>query len=61
MKNSITDEATASKFTDEDKTTITDLYTSGLQVAESSQSYEEMEEKQKELEGKYQEFMMKMY
>ena len=63
MKNTLNDEKLKDKFSDEDKTTIEDISKEGLQFLEGNPdaSTEEMEAKQKELEGKFNPIMMKVY
>jgi len=63
MKNTLNDDKLKDKFSDEDKKTIEDTSAEGLQWLEGNQeaSAEEMEAKQKELEGKFNPIMMKVY
>merc|ERR1712146_384740 len=63
MKNTLNDEKLKDKFSDEDKKTIEDCSAEGLQWLEGNQeaSAEELEAKQKELEGKFNPIMMKVY
>jgi L1 cell adhesion molecule like protein len=63
MKNTLTDEKLAEKFTDEDKTVIEDLAKDGLQFLESNAdaSAEEFEAKQKEIEAKWSPIMQRVY
>lgn len=63
MKNTLSDEKLASKFTADDKKTIEELSANGLQFVNSSTdaSAEEFEAKQKELEAKYNPIMMRVY
>jgi L1 cell adhesion molecule like protein len=63
MRNTTKDEQVAGKLSEEDKKTINDAVDDALRWSESNQTAtkEEYEEKQKELEGKLQPIMMKMY
>ena len=63
MKNTLTDEKLAEKFTDEDKTVIEDLAKDGLQFLEGNAdaSAEEYEAKQKEIEAKWSPIMQRVY
>ena len=63
MKNTLNDEKLKDVFTAEEKTTIEETSKEGLQWLEGNQeaSAEEMEGKQKELEGKFNPIMMKVY
>merc|ERR1712224_784435 len=63
IKNQLQDEKLKDKFTDEDKTTIEGLSKDTLQWLESNPeaSTEEYEAKQKEVEGKFQPIIMKVY
>ena len=63
MKNTLTDEKVKDKFTDEDKTVIEDTVKDGLQFLEGNAdaAAEEYEAKQKELEGKFNPIMMRVY
>jgi len=63
MKNTLNDEKLKDKFSDEDKKTIEDTSAEGLQWLEGNMeaSAEEFEAKQKELEGKFNPIMMKVY
>jgi len=63
MKNTLNDDKLKDKFSDEDKKTIEDTSAEGLQWLEGNQdaSAEDLEAKQKELEGKFNPIMMKVY
>lgn len=63
MKNTLNDEKLSSKFTADDKKTIEDLSANGLQFVNNAgeAAAEEFEAKQKELEGKYQPIIMRVY
>jgi L1 cell adhesion molecule like protein len=63
MKNTTKDEQISSKLSEDDKKTINDTVDAALRWSESNPTAtkEEYEEKQKELEGKLQPIMMKMY
>lgn len=63
MKNTLVDEKLKEKFSDEDKKVIEDGCADGLQWLEGSEGKEapEFEEKQKELEAKFNPIMMKVY
>jgi heat shock 70kDa protein 1/2/6/8 len=63
MRNTLQDEKLALHFTSDDKKTIEDLSSNGLQFVTNAQeaSAEEFEAKQKELEAKYNPIMMRVY
>jgi len=63
MKNTLQDEKLKDKFSDEDKTVIEDTCKEGLQWLEGNADAETeaYEAKQKELEGKFNPIMMKVY
>jgi heat shock protein 1/8 len=63
MKNTLSDEKLADKFTEDDKKTIGDGCDEGIKWLEGNQNAEtsEFEAKQKELEGKFNPIMMKVY
>merc|ERR1712054_82293 len=64
MKNQLDDEKMKDKFTDDDKTTITNATKEVLQWLESAGADADVtafEEKQKELEGKFNPIMMRVY
>merc|ERR1739848_699656 len=63
MKNQLDDEKLKEKFTEDDKKVITDSAKDVLQWLEGNQSAEagEYEAKQKELEGKFNPIMMRIY
>ena len=63
MKNTLSDDKLKDKISEEDKKTVEDISKDGLQFLESNPdaSAEEMEAKQKELEGKFNPIMMKVY
>jgi len=63
MKNQMSDEKMADKFTDEDKKVIEEASAEGLQFVNSNAeaSKEEFEAKQKELEAKFNPIMMRIY
>jgi len=63
MKNTLMDEKLAAKFTDEDRKTITDAADNGLTFcAQATEAdADEYDSKQKEIEGKYNPIMMRIY
>ena len=63
MKNTLNDDKLKDKFTEEDKTTITTGCEETLKWMEGNQEAEatEFEAKQKELEGKFNPIMMRIY
>jgi len=63
MKNQLDDEKLKDKFTDDDKKVIEEATKETLQWLEGNQSAEasEYEAKQKELEGKFNPIMMRIY
>jgi len=64
MKNTLNEEKLKDKFTEDDKKVIEDLSANGLQFvnnAGDSATAEEFANKQKELEGKYQPIIMRVY
>merc|ERR1712093_763940 len=63
MKNTLNDEKVSDKFTDDDKKVIEDTSAEGLQWLEGNPEAEaeEYEAKQKELEGKFNPIMMRVY
>jgi len=63
MKNTLNDEKLKDKFTEEDKTTIEDISKEGLQWLEGNQDADAdaFNAKQKELEGKFNPIMMRIY
>jgi len=63
MKNTTKDEQVSSKLSEDDKKTINDASDATLRWSESNpnSTKEEYEAKQKELEGKLQPIIMKMY
>jgi L1 cell adhesion molecule like protein len=64
MKNTLNEEKLKDKFTEDDKKVIEDLSAQGLQYvnnAGDSATAEEFAAKQKELEGKYQPIIMRVY
>ena len=63
MKNTLNDDKLKDKFSDEDKKTIEDISKEGLQWLEGNAEAdtEAFEAKQKELEGKFNPIMMKVY
>merc|ERR1712004_945733 len=61
MKNTLNEEKLKAHFTDEDKKTIEDRSSEGLQFLESDPETEAIEAKQKELEAKFNPIMMRVY
>lgn len=63
IRNTLNDENLRSKFTDEDKSTIENLSKEGLAWIDSNQNADasEFEAKMKELEGKFNPIMMRIY
>jgi len=63
MKNTLNDEKLKDKFTDEDKKLIEEEANKGLQFVQANQeaSSEEYDAMQKEIEGKYNPIMMRIY
>lgn len=63
IKNQLNDEKLKDKFTEEDKTAIEDMSKEALQWMEANPdaSTEEYEAKQKEVEGKFQPIIMRIY
>merc|ERR1711877_40716 len=63
MKNTLNDDKLKTHFTEEDKSTIEATANEGLQWLEGNTEAEaaEMEAKQKELEGKFNPIMMRIY
>merc|ERR1712147_435152 len=63
MKNTLSDEKLKDKFTDDDKKLIEEEANKGLQFVQSNQeaTTEEYEAMQKEIEGKYNPIMMRIY
>jgi len=63
IKQSLDDEKLKEKFTEDDKKVIADVSAEGLQWLESNAdaTAEQIKEKQKEIEGKYNPIMMRVY